>query len=127
MRSAAKRGGITEMHEWRKRVKDLRYATEALAQSASQQERRRRKRLLAIAKAADTLGEALGEEHDLALLAQRVDAENEIFRRDKRGRRELRRAIGRRRKRLRKRAFERGKALYARTPKRFGRRLAKAR
>lgn len=127
MRSAGKRRGIAEMHEWRKRVKDLRYGAEALAESASRRERRRRKRLLAIANAADALGEALGEEHDLALLARRVDDEDEIFRRDKRGRRELRRAIGRRRKRLRKRAFKRGKALYARRPRRFGKRLAKAR
>lgn len=125
MRNARKRKGIAEMHEWRKRAKDLRYSTEALAQSASQ--RKHRKRLLQIANAADALGEALGEEHDLALLAQRVDAEDEIFRGDKRGRRELRQAIRQRRKRLRKRAFKRGKALYARNPKRFRKQLAKAR
>ncbi len=51
------------MHEWRKRVKDLRYAAEMLGQ-----------RQLRRPCARWRLGELLGEEHDLAVLAARVRA-----------------------------------------------------
>ena len=76
------------MHEWRKRVKDLRYAAEMLQRrepsGASRREgkrkrRRERERLRAqaaplrrLAKRADDLGELLGEEHDLVLLEELV-------------------------------------------------------
>lgn len=127
MRQARRRERIAEMHEWRKRVKDLRHATEALGDQARSKAKRerRRARLRKLGKQADRLGEALGEEHDLALLAQRVSAEKTIFADDTRGRRALRRAIRRRRARLRKRAFKSGRALYARSPKRFRARLPK--
>ncbi len=127
MRQARKRRAVAEMHEWRKRVKDLRHAAEALGEKTRSKAERdaRRARLLRIGKEADKLGEALGEEHDLALLAQRVSAEKAIFADDKSGRKALQRAIGRRRARLRKRAFKSGRALYARKPKRFRARLPK--
>lgn len=114
MRRARRRRRIAEMHEWRKRVKDLRYGAEAL---------RPGKRMARVARDADRLGEALGEEHDLALLAQRVRAEDELFRGDRSSRKALLRAIERRRRKLRARAFEAGSKLYARSPKRFERRL----
>ncbi len=77
------------MHRWRKRVKDMRYAAEALgrpgphpgaraagARSGARKRAARRKRDLIprLARRADALGELLGEEHDLFLLAQRVRA-----------------------------------------------------
>jgi CHAD domain-containing protein len=115
--------GIAEMHEWRKRVKDLRYAAEALGDgfnaSAPAARGERRERLRRIARDADRLGEALGEEHDLALLARRVSAEDAIFRGQKAGRKELQRAIRRRRRALRKQAFRAGGELYRAKPKRF--------
>jgi CHAD domain-containing protein len=120
MRRASRRKGIAEMHRWRKRTKDLRYAAEALGEGPGARARLRR-----IGKAADRLGEALGEEHDLALLARRVIAEKQMFRGDKPGRRALRKAIGRRRAWLRKRALKSGRLLYAREPKRFRKRLPK--
>ena len=49
---AGKGGSAARMHEWRKRVKDLRYAAEILG-------------LRPLARRADALGELLGEEHDL--------------------------------------------------------------
>src|SRR5271163_1342934 len=55
-RVARGKGGAHASHEWRKRVKDLRYAAEIL-------------RLRPLAHRADELGEVLGEEHDLAVLA----------------------------------------------------------
>jgi hypothetical protein len=127
MRKARKRESIAEMHEWRKRVKDLRHAAEALGEEARSKAKRdrRRARLRTLGKQADKLGEALGEEHDLALLTQRVSAEKAIFADDKRGHRALQRAIRRRRAQLRKRALNAGRALYTRKPKRFRARLPK--
>ncbi len=128
MTAARKRKGIAEMHEWRKRVKDLRYAAEALARpQTAVAKQRRQARLRKIARRADKLAEALGEEHDLALLAERVRGEDEIFRGDPASRKALLRAIARRRRQLRKRAFKTGFALYERKPKRWAKRLPRAR
>src|SRR5262249_5763484 len=83
------------MHMWRKRVKDLRYASEMLdrvdpaegrgAASRSRDTRWRKRRqgqgepngIRRIARRADELGELLGDEHDLVLLATRVIGEGE--------------------------------------------------
>lgn len=129
MRAARRRRGVAEMHEWRKRVKDLRHAAQALGEGSgagAAKKRGRRAQLRKVARAADRLGEALGEEHDLALLAQRVRAEDAIFRGDKAGRKRLQRAIRRRRKQLGSRAFKAGAPLYRVGPKRFRKRLPKA-
>ena len=86
-RAAAGKGDVTRtLHEWRKRVKDLRYAAEMLERrppakgdlaGAGKGQRRRRKaaareaaRMKRLARRADDLGELLGEEHDLALLGE---------------------------------------------------------
>jgi CHAD domain-containing protein len=143
-RRARRRGGnrAARMHRWRKRVKDLRYVAEALSRSepslrertalasALQHGRRREqaarrsavKEMRRLARRADTLGELLGEEHDLVLLGARVRAE--IERGERGGRRRLLRLIGRRRKRLRREALRRGARLYQRKPKRLRRALA---
>jgi CHAD domain-containing protein len=156
-----------KLHEWRKRVKDLRYAAEVLerAEAASRSsalgvgkksadkrstgrtsagkhdtgkrggKTRKRARTGAafvhdLAKRADDLGELLGEEHDLAVLAERVRADA------KRGdgsraagagaRKALLKAIARRRKRLQGRALRDGERLYARKPKQLLRRVRAA-
>lgn len=132
------------MHEWRKRVKDLRYATEmlqhlerhplpALPGPPGRRERRRRarerrqaKELRRLARRADKLGEVLGEEHDLAVLAEitrshaRHGEEPHLGRRT---RRRLLKAIRARRRKLRRRALREGERLYARSPTRLMRRL----
>jgi CHAD domain len=132
------------MHEWRKRVKDLRYAAEMLDRADPDDRaggrrgkggKRRRKRDRARGKAgylhrtarrADELGELLGDEHDLVLLAARVRAERAGGRKKERVGRGTRRAllklIAKRRKRLRKQALRDGRRLYRRTPKEFVRR-----
>ncbi|HXP36125.1 MAG TPA: CHAD domain-containing protein [Solirubrobacteraceae bacterium] len=148
-----------KLHEWRKRVKDLRYTAEVLERAQADKRsgkrssadnanrdkhgagkhgsKRARKQARAgaafvheLAKRADDLGEVLGEEHDLAVLAERVRAEA------KRGngsrapgagaRKALLKAIARRRKRLRGRALRDGKRLYAREPKQLLRRVRAA-
>ena len=108
--------GTRALHAWRKRVKDLRYAAELLG-------------LRPLARRADSLGELLGEEHDLALLATLLPAPGRAPFKGKRGkqaRKALLRQITRRRRRLRKRALREGERLYRRRPKRFMRRVRRA-
>jgi CHAD domain-containing protein len=105
------------LHQWRKRVKDLRYAAQVFD-------------LKELSKRADALQERLGEEHDLALLAARVSAPGSPLagggRRRKRTRKAVLKLIARRRARLRKRALREGRRLYKRKPKRFIKRRAAA-
>lgn len=120
MRRAAKAKGESgrtrTLHEWRKRVKDLRYAAEMLG-------------VQKLAKRADELGELLGEEHDLAVLAQRVRREAKAGRASgapgRRARKLLLKLIAGHRRKLRKRALRDGERLYARKPARFVRRVRK--
>ncbi len=102
---------VRAMHEWRKRVKDLRYAAELLGRRP-------------LARRADELGELLGEDHDLALLAERVRVRpkrsaGEHARLPRKTRKLLLKLIARRRRELHRRALRDGKALYRRAPKRF--------
>ena len=110
------RGRTRKLHEWRKRVKDLRYAAEMLGVNK-------------LAKGADELGEVLGEEHDLAVLGERVRSEAKASRAsgapDKSSRRQLLKLIAKRRKRLRRRALGDGARLYGRSRKKFLRRTRK--
>ncbi len=119
--AAARRPGTKALHRWRKQVKDLRYAAEVLDVRESQPRRSSRERdgrIRKLARRADALGELLGEEHDLAVLAEVVRAHKPLKRRRK-ARRALLRAIARRRARLRKRSLSAGAGIYARKPKRF--------
>jgi CHAD domain-containing protein len=141
-RAAGAQGGrAAAMHRWRKSVKDLRYAAEALRRKpgtagplavlgggvttlkpvpARGKRARRGDRIARLARRADRLGERLGEEHDLFVLAQRVRAPGC----DGRTRRRLLKVIKSRRKRLRRRALRDGERLYRRRP---GRALARVR
>jgi CHAD domain-containing protein len=131
-RVRAGRRNARAMHRWRKHVKDLRYALEALDvqdppddrgdSPPSKRGKRAGRRIAGVAERADTLGELLGEEHDLVVLAGRIRAHKPLRRR-RRVRKQLLRAIARRRAQLRKRALRKGKGLYERKPKRFVRRV----
>jgi CHAD domain-containing protein len=138
------------MHRWRKRVKELRYATEMLerreadggrAEPATREAAAAARRLRKLAARADALGELLGEEHDLAVLEQRLRAGARDRRRSRgraKGRRRapsqpaaelwhtgpgtrraLVKAIEQRRRKLRKRALRQGARLYEDKPGRF--------
>lgn len=129
-----RRGRAAAMHRWRKSVKDLRYTAEALNREPAAGilgalasipqvrpaakhagERRPRDDIRRLARRADRLGEMLGEEHDLFVLAQRVRQEG-----CGRGtKRRLLKLINRRRKRLRRRALRAGARLYGPGPKRL--------
>jgi hypothetical protein len=129
------------MHEWRKRVKDLRYAAEMLERrgaggsrhaNGSGRSDRAGERLRQIARRADALGELLGEEHDLAVLAAHLRAgelrgrEDETWRTGRRTRERLLQAIAKRRRTLRKRALRDGRRLYDEPPAKFIRRAGAA-
>jgi CHAD domain-containing protein len=134
-------------HEWRKRVKDLRYAAELLerprrskrraagvgsSRSQSAKAREGAAHIRTLARRADSLGELLGEEHDLTVLAARVGANasdadgaapagggTQASAPGRRTRRTVLKLIKRRRRRLRKRALRQGKRVYRERPKRF--------
>jgi CHAD domain-containing protein len=109
-RAARKKPSAENLHEWRKRVKELWYSSTILrsAWPAMMSE---------LAAEAHVLSDLLGEDHDLAMLAQRATRKKH---------KDLRRAIEKRRARLRKRALKMGKRLYAEKPKGFSRRVGAA-
>ncbi len=149
LRAARRRRDEEALHTWRKRVKDLRYAAETLdrvgpaeggapgarggggarargARKAARRRAREARWVRRVARRADRLGEALGEEHDLALLARGVRERSALFAADRRARRRLLQGIARRRRTLRKRALREGERLYRHPPRRFVRRMRAA-
>lgn len=128
------------MHQWRKRVKDLRYALEILQpvelprhEGPKGKHRKRAHRHLAAArkdakwlhqqaKRADKLGELLGEDHDLAMLAQWIAADRDGILGGRTSRRILK-LIRRRRRKLRMRSLHQGERLYGPRPKELMRRI----
>jgi CHAD domain-containing protein len=138
-RRQAKRGKrphTRRMHEWRKRVKDLRYATEALgpleqgAAGGKASKAKPAKWVRRVAKRANRLSELLGEEHDLAVLSEWIEDRCSGRGRPAVARRtakELSRLIAKRRRNLRKRALRQGKGLYGHPSREFTRHLRAAR
>jgi CHAD domain-containing protein len=115
LRGARRRRDSKTLHQWRKRVKDLRYVAETLDRGD--------RRVHRVARRADRLGEVLGEEHDLALLAQAVRRHRKRFAGERATRKTLLKLIARRRAKLRRRALRDGERLYRRRPRAFVRRL----
>ncbi|HEX5224674.1 MAG TPA: CHAD domain-containing protein, partial [Solirubrobacteraceae bacterium] len=109
------------LHEWRKRVKDLRYCSELLQRRSEELPApgARATRLARVAARADELGELLGEDHDLALLAMTLKERSTRKATGRRTRRRVRKRIAQRRRKLRRRALRRGARLYRRPPRRF--------
>ncbi len=141
---SAKRERAVAMHEWRKSVKDLRYLGEMLQRRASPpgfahalpgatasrkgSSDRASEPLRKLARRADGLGEMLGEEHDLAVLAARVGRAHGKRaiepRLGPKTRRALLKAIAKRRRTLQRGALKQGGRLYATPTKKFVRRNA---
>jgi CHAD domain-containing protein len=115
MRAALDDPTPENLHEWRKRVKDLWYATQIVREAQP-------KRLKRVSKRAHKLANLLGDGHDLALLRDYAEAHPELF--DQPDEREaLLAIIDRRANALRDEALERGRKLYDRSPKRFVKRV----
>lgn len=116
MRAAREDPSPENLHAWRKRVKDLRYATQILRPAEPE-------RLRKLAKRAHKLADVLGDAHDLHVLRDFADQHPECFD-DEAARAALLAVIDRRSSVLRDRALKRGERLYARSPKRFVARIA---
>ncbi len=135
-RAAGRKGKeMRAMHQWRKRVKDLRYAAEVLerrqlacrgSRSRLARARAESKWLHRLATRADELGELLGEEHDLAVLEQWLLSEGRRAGVGRGTRRRLVKLIARRRTELRRRALRDGRRLYRRSPRDFMERVQRA-
>lgn len=95
------------LHEWRKRAKDLWYHQRLLRDAWPEL-------FKAQADAADRLTKLLGDDHDLAQLAEHLPDEPAVLE-----------AITELRTELQADAFTLGRHLYAEKPKAFGRRLAR--
>jgi CHAD domain-containing protein len=102
---------VHDLHEWRKRVKYLRYQMEALAPMYPTL-------IGSTAKSLDDLGELLGDDHDLAVLADTILEHPESCR-DDRERWMLIALIHERRSNLQARAMGIGSALYVEAPEAF--------
>jgi CHAD domain-containing protein len=134
--AAAKRDDARKMHQWRKRVKDLRYAAEML-QPANGPMRGAVRRMHRLARRADHLGELLGEDHDLAVLAERILQDGtsaggggqtsaaKLIKGPTR--KTLLKLIAKRRHKLRRRALREGEQLYGTGPRTFMRHARAAR
>ncbi|MGH2831304.1 MAG: CHAD domain-containing protein [Solirubrobacteraceae bacterium] len=124
LRRARKQNDSATLHEWRKRVKDLRYSTQMLTRK--QPGDPKQQWIARLGARADELSELLGEEHDLALLAGHIHEHRDAFADEKHTRKVLLELIEKRRLRLRRQALKLGGQLYGRAPKRFRKRAARS-
>ena len=107
------------LHEWRKRVKDLWHATQIVRAAQP-------KRLKRVSKRAHALADVLGDANDLAHAARlRRGTHPQCFE-DEASKAALLAVIDRRTDALRDKALRRGRKLYKRSPKRFVRRRSSA-
>jgi len=107
------------LHAWRKRAKDLWYHQRLLAPAWPDV-------LGAQAEAAHGLSELLGDDHDLAVLIERLgDAAPPLTPAVDARRAALRELIAHRSEQLRAEAVRLGRRIYAESPKAFSRRLAR--
>jgi CHAD domain-containing protein len=116
MARVAESARVENLHEWRKRVKYLRFQMETLAPLYPPM-------LKATAAGLDDLGELLGDDHDLAVLADTIIEHPESCR-NERERWMLIALIHERRAHLQSRALSHGTALYGEKPKTFVHRIA---
>jgi CHAD domain-containing protein len=103
------------LHELRKRSKDLWYAAQLLRSASPKRMRKLRRR-------AHELADLLGDDHDLTVLLERARRLPAAI--DRPELQLLQSVIERRQQELRKRAFEHAERLYHRKPRRILRRLA---
>ena len=115
MDRAADQGDDETLHEWRKREKELWYATRLLAPAAPAV-------LGAQAQVLHALSEDLGDDHDLAVLVDLLGVDPTAFGGEEAATATVERAR-RARRRLQRRAHGLGVQVYAEKPSAFGRRL----
>ena len=108
-RRAQKEPSTENLHELRKRAKDLWYAGQIVRPASP-------KRLKAISRGAKEVSELIGEEHDLALLAASADARPDRFG-DEASLDELLAVIEKRRRRLRRKSLKLAAELFRKKPR----------
>jgi CHAD domain-containing protein len=111
MRAARKDPSPENLHEWRKRVKDLWHASQIVRVAQP-------KRLKRVRRRAHELSDLLGDGHDLSVLRDYVETHRQCFEAEA-SRQALLAVIDRRSIMLRDKALDRGRRLYKRSPKRF--------
>ena len=117
-KSARKDPSTENLHELRKRAKDLWYAAQIVHPAAP-------KLMTELAKEAHELTDRIGEEHDLALLAESAKSRPDRFS-EETSLDDLLGLIERRRKQLRKKAMKLAEHVYRRKPKAVARRFEDA-
>jgi len=115
-RAAGKEHSTERLHEWRKRVKDLWHQCQVFEPLWPA-------RMKAMAGQASKLSDALGEDHDLAVLTEKAAGNDDALTPEER--RVLSREIKRRRRKLQKKADQIGAKLYAERPRKLAGRLEK--
>jgi CHAD domain-containing protein len=106
------------LHELRKRAKDLWYAAQIVRPAAP-------KKLKRIARRAHELSDLIGEDHDLAILTQRAGERRDRFASET-DTEELARLAEQRRDELRREAMDVGRRLFRKKPRKLVRPLEKA-
>ena len=108
---------IENLHELRKRTKDLWYAAQIVRPASPKKMRR-------IARRAHELSNLIGEDHDLAILGQRAAERRDRFATEK-DVGELARLVEQRRAELRREAMDTGRRLFGKKPRKLVRPLEK--
>jgi CHAD domain-containing protein len=117
LRSVEEEASVTNLHELRKRVKDLWYQLRLIREAD-------RHMIGNLADHAHDLSDHLGDDHDLALLREEVKRRRDAFA-DPADQRHLLQEIDQRRGELQFAAISLGERIYAEKPKKFTARLAK--
>jgi CHAD domain-containing protein len=117
-RTARKEPSTENLHELRKRAKYLWYAAQIVRPAAP-------KKMKRIARRAHELSDLIGEDHDLALLAQRGNERRDRFA-DATAAGELAALTERRRAELRRNALELGRRIFKKKPRKVARPLEKS-
>ena len=117
LRSVEEEASVTNLHELRKRVKDLWYQLRLIREAD-------RPMIGALADHAHDLADHLGDDHDLALLGEQAQRRRDAFS-SPADQRHLLQEIGQRRGELQFAAISLGERIYAEKPKKFTSRLAK--
>jgi CHAD domain-containing protein len=117
-RTARREPSTEHLHELRKRAKYLWYAAQIIRAAAP-------KKMKRIARRAHELSNLIGEDHDLALLAQRVNERRDRFA-DETAAGELAALVERRRAELQREALDLGRRLFRKKPRKVARPLEKS-
>ncbi len=115
LRAVEEEASVTNLHELRKRVKDLTYQLRLIRNAD-------REMLEPLADHAHDLSDHLGDDHDLALLRDEVQRRRDLFARPA-DQRHLQQEIDQRRGELQFAAISLGERIYEEKPKRFIKRV----